>query len=270
MSIQSEILENIKQNILFKEDYNFTTDHDDNLTLQSKVVIYNTGSSWKIIPLNVCLSYPIIYDTYSGENTTHDITFVFCPITLRTIYLKGIFTVLNYTDDYTMVLQESSENKSTNDSIIPIDIGSKINSKYVVVPNKRTEVKITTLRNALIIVPDALFLTTKKEIKLILSKKYYFDMFDLNMTLMDGLIHPKTLVYIIQYTQKNSNKISIIIGKDVVKSEVTGYDSKQSEIFEYLDHYKDKIISLNGFVMPVLWYIAKKSYPTAHVIYVQR
>lgn len=259
-----ELSNKIKTKILNIDDYKFGTDHSDNIKLTSHVVIYNTGNFWKIVSLDVCLSYPIIHDKYVNENESYDITFALCPITLRAIYLKGNFDFLTYTDELRMVLKENE----TNDTLIPIDLGTKIDKKFIIQSNKRSEVKITTLRNALIVVPDALFLNTNKNINYILDKKYYSNYNDIDNLKMTGLIHPKTLVYLVQYKSNDNIKHAIILGKDINKTTATGYDSKKSEIFEYLDTHKKIIINADGFLMPILWYIAKEAYPQAKVIYV--
>jgi hypothetical protein len=87
---------------------------------------------------------------------------------------------------------------------------------------------------------------------------------------MDGLIHPKTLIYVIQYKTYNTGeeKISLVLGKDAVKNDVTGYDIKKSGLYKYLSTHKQKIINRDGYLMPMLWYIAKSVYKTSRLVYI--
>lgn len=272
MNTQSikKVSENMRKKSLDVTDYKFETDHDDNLKLTSHVVIYNTGDKWKIIPFDICLSYPIIYDKYINETDTFDITFIICPVTLRSIYLKGKFEFLTYDESCRMILREIG----IKESLIYIDIGTKIDKKYIIEINKRSEVKITTLRNALTFLPDAYFLNINKEkqIKYVINKNYYKDMLDINMSeITEGIIHPKTLVYLIQFKTNNGiDKVTIILGKDISSTNVTGYDAKLSHIFSYLDNNKKKIINKEGFIMPMLWYTTKITYPSAECIYINK
>lgn len=263
------ISDNMRNKSLNTNDYKFEHDHNDNLKLTSHVVIYNSGNMWKVIPLEICLSYPIIYDVYSDDET-FDITFIICPVTLRSIYLKGKFEFLTYDESCRMILREI-DNK---ESLIYIDVGTKIDKKYIIQTNKRSEVKITTLRNALTFLPDAHFLNLNdnKKIKYAIKHDYYENKLDLNMNEINGgIIHPKTLVYVIQFKgTEGEHKIVIILGKDISSEKVTGYDAKQSHIFEYLEDHSTRIINKEGFIMPMLWYTTKIAYPTAECIYINK
>jgi hypothetical protein len=169
-----------------------------------------------------------------------------------------------------MILREV-ENKET---LIYIDIGTKIDKKYVIQINKRSEVKITTLRNALTFLPDARFLNLNenKKLKYVIDNDYYQNKIDINNDEIEGgIIHPKTLVYVIQFKNvSDDDKITIILGKDIASEKVTGYDAKQSHIFDYIDDHKKKIINKEGFIMPMLWYATKIAYPTAECRYIDK
>ncbi len=264
------ISENIRGKSLNLNDYKFERDHNDNLKLTSRVVIYNSGDTWKVIPFDVCLSYPIIYDVYSNDEETFNITFIICPITLRSIYLKGKFEFLTYDESCRMILREIDD----KESLIYIDIGTKIDKKYIIQTNKRSEVKITTLRNALTFLPDAYFLNlnNNKNIKYVIGNEYYQNKLDINMKEINGgIIHPKTLVYVIQFKGvEEEHKVIIILGKDISSENVTGYDAKQSHIFDYLENQKTRIINKEGFIMPMLWHTTKIAYPTAECRYINK
>ena len=166
-----------------------------------------------------------------------------------------------------MILQE----KTTGD-LLPIDSGHKIDNKFLVEANKRSEIKITTLRNALIMAPDMLYMITNKNIKLnpVIDLSYYFDDKDINYKSTDYFIHPKTLCYVIQKKKFGSNKekIYVVLGKDATKNIVTGYDTRKSGIFEYLSRNSDKLVRDEAYVLPMLWCTAKIEYPACKVLYI--
>ena len=241
MNVPNDIILKIKSKIIDKSDYHYDTLTNSSLKLSDKILIYNSGDAWKIIPLNVLLSYPIIYDEFVQENEKYDISIILCPVTLRCTIFKGIFECESY-DNIRMILREKN-----TESIIPIDFGIKIDKKYLIQSNKRLETMIMTLKSGLMIAPDAQTMIYKKTLSFILPKTYYENTKDINNNELDGLIHPKTLVYIIQYKSYTSDddKYSIILGKDAAKDAVTGYDSKKSGITEYLSIHRQKIINKN-------------------------
>lgn len=265
MDISETIINNIKHKILHESDYTFLTDTNDNIKLSEHVLLFNTDDKWKIIPLHILLSYPIIYDTCLIDDDISIISIVLCPITLRCVILKGKFIFETFGENYRMILKEEN-----NDNLIPIDIGIKIDKKYIIKTNYRLSTNITTLKNALLIAPDSLIMSTSKEKKYIINKKYYNNNLDINNNNIRDiqLIHPKTLVYVIHYksfsTQKE--KITIILGKSINKDIVTGYNFKLSGLYDYLDKHRIKIINKEGYLMPMLWYMAKNIYNTAKIV----
>lgn len=264
--ISEKYMTEIKEKTLSTDDFTFESDHDMSIKLSDQVILYNTGDQWKIIPLLIFLCFPIIYDKYSFEENIYDVTVVVCPISLMATVLIGTFEFETYHEN-TMILREVN----TSD-LIPIDSGYKIDEKYVIENNKRLEVKIMTLRSAIIMSPDPKYMIlnkSKKELTPIFDIDYYSNEFDYNKTEFNSLIHPKTLVYIIQYKSytDEENKTSILLGKDVNKNTVTGYDFKKSQISEYLKKHNSKILNREGYILPCLWYIAKSTYPSAKLVY---
>ena len=247
-------------------DYTFASDSGDKLKLSDNVLLYNTGDIWKIVPLTLALSYPIIYDKYSMDDVTYDITIVLCPVTLRATMFNGLFEFETY-QDYRMVLREVNVNSDPN-ILMPIDIGLKIDKKYMIQSNKRTEIKISTLRSIIGLAPDSLFMSSDKKINPVIDIDYYSNFMDLDNKPLEGLIHPKTLIYVMHYKSHSTeeDKISLILGKDISQHDVTGYDARYSKIFDYLEKHQKKTINREGFVMPMLWYMAKDIYRTSKVV----
>lgn len=264
MNVPENIIKSIKNKVLTVADYNYVAESPSSLKLRDKVTIYNTGDQWKIIPLSILLSYPVIYDKYTIEQESYDVTIVLCPITMRCVMFKGLFEFETY-QDLRMILRE--KNTETH---MPIDLGMKINNKYLIQANRRLEVMITTLRGALTLYPDPVFMSCSKKMENILDTDYLTNDLDILGKKLDGLIHPKTLIYVIQYKTFNTGKdrISLVLGKDSTKNEVTGYDVKKSGLYKYLSTHKQKIIERDGYIMPMLWYVAKDVYETSRIVYI--
>jgi hypothetical protein len=259
------ILPQMKKRIMFADDYLFRSDHNMSIKLTDQVIIYSSGSGLKIIPLIWALSYPIIYDKHISDDNDYDVTIALCPITLRTAKFKGIFTIATY-HGMTMILQEKD-----TDFLLPIDSSDKINSDYSVEHIERSEVKITTLRNALIMASDMLYMIVNENLKIntLVDMSYYSDDKDINGTKLTYFIHPKTLCYIVRKKKfgNNKEKIYIILGKDATKNIITGYDTRKSCVFDYLVH-KKKLLKSDAYIYPMLWCTTTIEYPKSKILYI--
>jgi hypothetical protein len=250
----------LKNNNIKINDYTFEKNSEKKLNLTDQIVIYNSGDIWKIVPLIFFLTYPIIYDKYSYEDEQYDITIVICPVSLTGIVLKGIFTFHSYVK-YDMVLQENDK-----DNIISLNDPYKINNDLFLKLNWRSEIKIMTFRNSLILYPDAYHFKSKLKIDPIINLTYYNNNDNDNN---NSQYHSKTLVYIIKYKSiwKNDTfKTSILLGHNINKNKVTGYDIKKSHLFTYLLKNKARIINKKGYIFPMLLYIAEYKFPNAEII----
>lgn len=247
-------------------NYTFESYDHNNTNLEDNVILYNCGNSWKVIPLNLMLSYPIIYDTYLYDDEKYDITIVVCPITLRCVMFKGIFEFYDY-ENLSMFLTDKDEKE-----YLPIDLNKKIDKNFVIEENKRIEVKIMTLKNAILYANDIFFIKTKEKINFIINEDYYNDSKDIYGNEMKyNSVHPKTLVYIVNFeSQTNKNKkIAVLIGNDYSKNKVSGYDVIKSKLNDHLMKYRSKIIKKDGYIMPILWYIAKELYEKEKLVYLK-
>lgn len=268
-SVPENLIKIIKSKTIDNTKYFYKSEPEYKLKMTDRVMLYNSGDFWKLIPLPYGLSNSIIYDTHASETNdqSYPVTICICPITLRTVIFKGIFIVETY-DKIRMIVRELD-----TDNIMPIDMGYKIDNKYIIESNKRSEVKIMTHRNALTVSPDVQYFHPKNEIDMtpIMGMDYYTNNLSYNgVELNEGLVHPKTLVYIIQYKSHKTeeDKLSIVLGRDAVKDDVTGYDIKESGLLNYLAKYQNKLINRNGYVIPMLWYLAKEIYQNARIIYI--
>jgi hypothetical protein len=265
--IPEKFKEKIKKRILKESDYSFEANpsNQEDINLTDNIILYNSGNQWKIIPLIVCLSYPIIYENYVINNEKYEVSIVVCPVTLRCVMFKERFEFYDY-NGYQMVL------KGDND-FLPINMNKKINKNFIIQDNKRIEIKIMTMRNAILYAPDALIINCKKKIKPIIKLSYYTNNKNINNNILkDGTIHPKTLVYIVIYSSLSHNdeeRHAILLGNDSNKDFPTGYDIIKSKLNEHLVKYRKKIIKKDGYIMPMLWYIAKSVYKNYKIVFLK-
>ena len=235
-------------------DYKYKQNHVLSINMSDQIILFNVSNEWKVIPLIILLSYPIIHDKLNKNI----ISIVLCPKTFRCSVFDDEYCFENYYNDVMML-----KNKTTN-SIEPITQKIIIDGKTLFNNSKRFEIKIMTLKNALMLVPDLLILQTNKSVYPVINKKYYTNKLDTSDNKIKSSIHPKTLVYIIKYKSLKSNKSKklILIGKDASKNNVSGYDLYKSGIMDYLDKYKYKIMENSGYIYPILWFtqINKKDY----------
>ena len=240
-------------------DYEYTQNHILSIKLSDQVILFNIDDMWKVIPLIVSLSYPIIYDNINKD----DVSVVVCPQSLRCSVFKAKYKFNNYHDNI-MILK----NIDTNE-LEPIIQKINVGSKTLFNNSKRYEIKIMTLKNALMLVPDLLILQTNKSIKPILNIKYYSNKYDIDNNKLKSTIHPKTLVYVIKYKSMKSakNKKIILFGSDVSKNTVSGYDLHKSGIMNYLEKYKYKILENSGYIYPILWFtqMSKTDFTTIYI-----
>jgi|SaaInlStandDraft_6_1057023.scaffolds.fasta_scaffold16204_2 hypothetical protein len=263
MSDIKTIIDRTKNKIINKDEYTFMPDHNTSIKLTDQVLLYNIGQKWKIIPLIIALSYPIIYDSYETTDGIFHVTIVICPITLRAVILKGVFQFVTY-ENFTMMLNEYEK-----DNLISVDSGFKIGKDYVVQHNKRFGIMICTLRNALVFTPDInyMIINSNKPIDTVVNMEYYSNNFNIDGDIVETSIHPKTLCYLIQIKKKREKvKQYLLLGIDSSKDDITGYDIKKSGIYDYLNNHNDKIIEKEAYILPMLWYMAKMLYPNAKLL----
>jgi len=249
-------------NSLNKEDYYYNTVPPTGLKLNDIIISYYAGTYWKIVPLRISVSYPLIHDIYEDTNNTYDITIIVCPVTLRSVVLKGYYSFEKYIDNR-MIL------KNDKQDIMPIDLGFKITKDNMVIHNKRLSVLIRTFRSSLMYLPDAQYMHLKKKLRKLVSTilpiSYYTNYQNKDDTpIKYDNYHPKTLVYIMQYI--NNDKIEIIIGKNARPDKITGYDTKKSGLDDYFEQNDETIIEQKGYYISSLLYTALEEYPQAKIL----
>lgn len=232
------------------------------ISLSSSVVCFNNLNEWIIIDLNIFMKTPIIWTNIYSEDKIIDVSIVICPRTLRCAVFEGHLKSKFYKADRLIL-----ENKEK--SLLPIDLNIAIDNEYNLEINKRYQLYIQTLKNALIDYYDIKYLHPNSDIKkYVIRKNYLYDNNDIYDKIIDEKkFHPKTLVHLIQYNSKdNTKKITILIGKDSNLLEIKGYDNKKSGFDEYILKYEEDIIKKESFIMPMLYYKAIEIYKYAKIV----
>lgn len=261
------------------DDYDIEAKPTNDISLTDNVVIFHSGSRWRIIKLSVMLQYPVLYSKYWNINSEQymDITLVVCPITLRSFIFRDKIEIVDILENKTLVLKKISDNE---DKIFYLGIpyiinhdDESANSENVITHIKRNEVKIMTLRDTFLFATDSDFIVlkdTKKKslLETVISLKYYENKSDINNNPIDTIFHPKTLVYIIQYysTKSMMYKQTVLINKDISKTRITGYSYKRTGIWEYLSMFHEDFKKKNAVIFPILWYMVDILYPNSKVV----
>jgi hypothetical protein len=232
------------------------------ISLSKPVVCFNNLNEWIIIDLNQFLKTPIIWTEIYSEDKIINVSIIVCPITLRCAVFEGKFKSKYYKDDRLILENEEK-------SLIPIDLNIALDNEYNLELNKRYQLYVQTLKNALIDYYDIKYLHPKNLAKkYVIRKNYLTDKSDEFGNIIESeKFHPKTLVHLIQYNSKeNKKKITIIIGKDSKLLEINGYDNKKSGFDYYLLKYENEIIEKESFIIPMLYYKAIEIYKNSKII----
>lgn len=245
-------------------EYEINSTPPKNISLNNKVLCFNNLNEWIIIELEQFLKTPIIWTKIFQDNKALDASIVVCPRTLRSSVFEGKLIFSQY-DGERLILEKEDK------TLVPIDLNISIDINSELEPNKRYQIYIQTLRNALVDYYDIKYLHPKdKKDKYIINKKYLSNLlneYDKEIDYNKLTYHPKTLVHIIQYTSKSGErKISIIIGKDSNNIDIKGYDNKKSGYDDYLLKFSDDIIKKECFIMPILYYKSVQIYKHAKII----
>ena len=254
-------------------DYDINSQPPKHIGLLDHVLCFNNLNEWIIIQLDQFLKTPIIWTKIFQDNKAIDASIVVCPITLRSSVFEGKLKAVQYDGDRLILENEDK-------TLIPIDLNISVDINSELEPNKRYQIYIQTLRNALVDYYDIKYLhinknktnktnKTNKKNKYIIDKEYLSNRLDEeNKEIKDELTyHPKTLVHLIQYVSNSGErKITVIIGKDSNNIDIKGYDNKKSGYDDYLIKFSEDIIKRECFIIPILYYKAKKIYNNAKFI----
>lgn len=260
---------NNKNDILNKLTYN--SEPPLNLSLFDTVIAFSDGRDNKIISLDIIRSYPIIHDLYYEENKLYDITIAYCPFTSSVCGYFGKFEMYDKIYKNSILLKKYNNN-NPNGFIMHLSGNyyslneNKIIDKII----RRIEIKIMSLRNALTLYPDCLFLKINKKLNPIVNNDYlsnkkliYPDKNIKNIKNFDKY-HPKTLIYGIQYKSNNEFKYTAIIGKS--KSKINNIDYQKDKFEVYFDKCNEELNNKSAFIIPCYWFAWISFFPDSKII----
>ena len=229
---------------------------DKSLKLQDILVLYNDGSNWKAVPIEIMLMYPVIHDHHNNK----PITVYFCPYTLFSCVYFGEF------NPGTQVYNNNLTLENKNNIMIPI-IGN-IYSKDMKIINtyiRKNEVKIMSMRNAISTFPDCQFLDTT-EIKKInpLVKNDYFKNNTIHFPInkYSDKYSAKQIIYVIEYKSKKQEnyKYTAIVPKKNI------FDITKNKFEIYFNKMIDKIRDKGGHIYTCLWFAFDATHDNFKVI----
>ena len=265
----------IKSRVLTKDSYKVVSKNSYKyFNISDRVACFFDGKHWNAIKLSDMLAYPLLYFDFwvQKENTTYVNTLLVCPITMRSMIYKGRIKIIDIVNDNLKLY-----NTDTNDTFMMdtpytgntntlVESGKK---KRIASHVKRFEVKMTTLKDAYIYLIDMVYIVPKSSLcnPPIFKNKYYSNRLTYDNKEIATAIHPKTIVYVIQYYSFDHKRYiyTIIIGKDASKDEVSGYGYKGNGLFEYIDRHKEDYLKKRAYIYPVFWFMVEKLYPDATI-----
>ena len=223
----------------------------ESITLSDIVVVLNYKTNWVVIQLDLLLSFPIIH----LKSNDDILSVLLCLKTLRTMAIP------------TKVLFDSYDKENNLDIRFKLESGELILFDERNINLKRFQCKIQSLRSALIEYGDVKYLSYPFELDFKL-KNYYLDNYDSNGKDITNLqFHPKTLVTLIQYVEKEKIKTTILIGSTSnIMNSTGGYEPKKDKIDQYLASMVDKLVEKDAFIMNCLLYTARILYPNSKAI----
>ena len=258
----------ILSRVLNKQDYKEVNSHD-HFDLTENIVCFFNGKNWMVIKLEDMLAYPLLYFDFWSEkdNTTYHNTLLVCPITLRSMIYKGVIQIIDIINNDLKLL-----NTDTNDEFmihLPYTghYDDKGNEKKIKSHVKRHQVNIMTLRDCFSSVLDPIFIIPIKKESPIINIEYYSNRNTIDGKPINTTIHPKNIVYMIQYYSHKSEKYkyNVIVGKNISTNQVSKYEYKASGIWHYIEEHKKKLIKRRAYIYPILWYITQE-YQDIHMI----
>ena len=240
----------------------FIPNSNSKIKLSDPVILYNNGINWKLIPLEIFLMYPLIHDVYYDtqknpqNNITTPILIYVCPYTLFSSVYFTKLTLNDYVYNNNITLIEPKDNLlyiPIKNEFYDYKSNEKV-SKYI----RRNESRLMTLRNAISMYPDTLFIDMQKIdiISPLVSSNYLMNNHIPYETLSYPKNHPaKKIVYIIEYKSKKINhyKYSIIIPDDP-QQKINTFDIVKNGFNDYFSKMIKKIRDKGGIIYTCYWF----------------
>lgn len=259
---------------LDKSDYYFTnTDVYKHFNISDRVLCFYNGINWNIIKLQDMLGHSVLHYDYwlEKDKKMYTNTLIVCPLTMRSMIYKGKVLITDVINDRLYLFNADTNDYFFMDLPYTGDTDSAGKEKVIKSHVKRFEVKVHTLRDAYVSITDPKYIIVNITKTTIVPEIYY----DNNLT-YDGKpihtsYHPKTIVYIIQYWSFKLKKYiyNVVVGKNINKKYITGYNHKKSGFDEFLKSYRDKALKNKAYIYPIFWYMVDKLYDDVNFIIVE-
>lgn len=237
---------------------NFSINIEETIKLTDPVYAYNNGKNWRIIPLSVSQKIPVIWDTYydiiNEEKLIENyITIYMCPFTLFSVVLFGKFKPIDEIYNNNLKLISEDETK-----IIPIKPETY---KFV---NRKQDVRLLTVRNAISKYPDCEFITSHPHnFHGLVDHNYLFDnKIKFKYESYNKDYDPKKIIYIIEYksSQTTDYKFTVIIPKEnTIDISKNGFESYYNKMIE-------QIKLKGGIIYPCFWFAWMGIHPDSKLL----
>ncbi len=238
--------------------------------ITDRVVCFFNGIDWNLILLNDMLAYPVLYYNFWYEKESRNLvnSLIVCPITMRSMIYKGKIKIIDIIEDRLYLL-----NTDTDDTFfmeLPFTGFTDQHGKEKKIKShvKRHEVKLLTLRDSFMFVTDPKYIVVNEKKETIIFDGYYSNRFTYLGYPIHTAFHPKTIVYMLQYYSQNIKdyRYQVLVGKDINRNTVTGYNYKLSGIAIYVTKYKESLIKKKAFIYPIFWFMVERLYKNVRII----
>lgn len=263
--IKSRILSEDSYDVIVKDTYKY-------FNISDKVVCFFNGNDWNVILLDDMLSYPVLYfDFWSQkDNITYKNSLVVCPLTMRAMIFKGRITIQDIINDRLYLLNTDTGDEFFMDSPYTGRYTDEGIEKKIKSHIKRHEVKLLTLRESFMFLIDPKYLVVKEELKRrpIIYDRYYTNKLTYDEKSIHTALHPKSIVYIIQYFSHSTDRYryTVVIGRDINRETVTGYSYKASGVWDFINKHMDEFVRKRAYIYPVFWFMVERLYPDVNTI----
>jgi hypothetical protein len=263
--LKTKILTQDDYRIIVKETYKY-------FSINAAVVCFYNGVDWSIILLADMLAYPVLYFNFWSEKdeTMYENTLVVCPITIRSMIYKGKIKILDVIDNRLYLLNTDTGDEFFMDLPYTGHYDDQGVEKKIKSQVKRHEVKILLLRDVFTSVLDPKYMIVNEKNRTIIYDGYYSNRYTHLGFPIHTTFHPKTIVYMVQYHSYkiNAYRYTVIVGNDINKENVTGYNYKTSGIGEFMDQHKQMFIKKRAYIYPIFWFMVDVLYRDVKTIYI--
>lgn len=232
----------------------FLDNANDDTKLSDIVILYSDGDKWKVIPLFIINQYPIIHDKYheisnKSVNTITPISIYVCPYTLYSCIYFDTYTPNNKIYNNNIVCINDSDNTMIIPILSQVYQNGVITNTYI----RKSEVKIMTLKNAISLFPDCLFMDTKiiPKVKPIVDNEYLSNnVIHYEVLPFNDRMTKKSVIYVIEYKSRKTThyKYTILMPRK------NTYDIVKNGFFEYFVKMVEKIRMKSGIIYTCLWF----------------